>query len=97
MGDHKGYGLTLFGELLAGVLSGAAMAAQIGSDSTPERPTGTGHAVIAISVESVMPAATFGERISTLAGMIKPAPRADGVEEILVKSAAAVSSVMATS
>jgi LDH2 family malate/lactate/ureidoglycolate dehydrogenase len=84
MGSHKGYGLTLFGELLAGVLSGAAMAAQIGSNQTPERPTGTGHAAIAISIEAVMPAEAFGERIAILAGMIKSAPRAEGVDEILL-------------
>jgi LDH2 family malate/lactate/ureidoglycolate dehydrogenase len=84
VGDHKGYGLALFGELLAGALSGAAMAAQIGSNETPERPTGTGHAVIAISIEAVMPAEAFARRIATLQGMIKSAPRAQAVDDILL-------------
>jgi LDH2 family malate/lactate/ureidoglycolate dehydrogenase len=84
VGDHKGYGLALFGELLAGALSGAAMAAQIGSNLTPERPTGTGHAAIAISVDALMPAADFAARMADLREMITSAPRADGVEEILL-------------
>jgi LDH2 family malate/lactate/ureidoglycolate dehydrogenase len=82
VGDHKGYGLALFGELLAGVLSGAAMAAQIGSNLTPERPTGTGHAAIAIDIKALMPPADFATRVAELARMIKSAPTADGVEAI---------------
>jgi LDH2 family malate/lactate/ureidoglycolate dehydrogenase len=82
VGDHKGYGLALFGELLAGVLSGAAMAAQIGSNLTPERSTGTGHAVIAIDINTLMPSAEFATRVAELERMIKSAPTADGVEAI---------------
>ncbi len=82
VGGHKGYGLTLFGELLAGVLSGAAMAAQIGSNLTPERPTGTGHAAIAINIEALMPPADFAVRVAELVKLIKSSPTADGVGAI---------------
>ena len=84
VGDHKGYGLALFGELLAGVLSGAAMAGQIGSNLTPDRPTGTGHAAIAINIKAFMSAADFAERVAELQRMIKSAPTADGVDSILL-------------
>jgi LDH2 family malate/lactate/ureidoglycolate dehydrogenase len=84
VGDHKGYGLALFGELLAGVLAGAAMAGQIGSNLTPDIPTGTGHAAIAIDVRAFMPATGFAARLAELGRMIKSAPTADGVDAILL-------------
>jgi LDH2 family malate/lactate/ureidoglycolate dehydrogenase len=82
VGDHKGYGLTLLGEILAGALSGAAMISQIGSNRTPDRPTGTGHAVIAIEPAVLMP--RFAERVAELVALVKAAPRRDGAVEILL-------------
>jgi LDH2 family malate/lactate/ureidoglycolate dehydrogenase len=82
VGDHKGYGLTLLGEILAGALSGAAMISQIGSNRTPDRPTDTGHAVIAVEPGALMP--RFAERVAEMANLIKAAPRADDRAEILV-------------
>jgi LDH2 family malate/lactate/ureidoglycolate dehydrogenase len=82
VGDHKGYGLTLLGEVLAGALSGAAMISQIGSNRIPDRPAGTGHALIAIEPAALMPG--FPDRVAELAALVKESPRAEGVPEILL-------------
>jgi L-2-hydroxycarboxylate dehydrogenase (NAD+) len=84
VGDHKGYGLALFGEVLAGALSGAAMISQIGSNRTPDKPTDTGHAVVAIDPAAIMPDGGFPARVAELSRLLKNAPRADGVDEILL-------------
>jgi LDH2 family malate/lactate/ureidoglycolate dehydrogenase len=81
---HKGYGLTLFGELLAGVLSGAAMAAQIGVHAKPDTPTNTGHAIMAVDVAAFQPPDVYAARVGELAAMVKSAPPAEGVKEVLL-------------
>jgi LDH2 family malate/lactate/ureidoglycolate dehydrogenase len=84
-GGHKGYGLALLGELLAGALSGAAMASAIGGwVSRPERPTDTGHAFIALSVEAFMDLAEYAERVHRLIGEIHAAPGAAPGKHALV-------------
>jgi LDH2 family malate/lactate/ureidoglycolate dehydrogenase len=84
VGEHKGYGLALFGEILAGALSGAAMISQIGTNRTPEKPTDTGHAVIAVDPIAVMPDGGFAARVAELGRLVKSSPRAGRVDEILL-------------
>ncbi|MEO7299335.1 MAG: Ldh family oxidoreductase [Verrucomicrobiota bacterium] len=83
---HKGYGIALLIESLAGVLSGASVTWKVGSwmwdDGT--KPTDHGAAFIAIDVNAMMPAAEFTKRIESLVDEIHQAPRADGVERIYV-------------
>jgi ureidoglycolate dehydrogenase (NAD+) len=83
MAGHKGYGLALLVEVLAAVLTGAAMTSQVrlwGSEW--DVPTDEGHAFIAIDVGAIMPLEVFQERIDWLVREIHSAPRAKGASRI---------------
>lgn len=83
---HKGYGIALLIETLAGVLTGASITWKVGSwmfdDGT--NPTGHGAAFIAIDLAAMMPADKFAQRMEALVDEIHNAPRADGVDRIYV-------------
>jgi LDH2 family malate/lactate/ureidoglycolate dehydrogenase len=83
---HKGYGIALLIESLAGALSGAAMTWQVGNwmwdDGT--KPTEHGAAFVAIDTQLISPGGKFAERIDTLIDEVHAAPRADGVERLYV-------------
>ncbi len=83
---HKGYGISLLIETLAGVLSGASVTWKVGSWMWDEgtKPTDHGAAFIAIDVNAIMPVAQFTKRIEALIDEIHNAPRADGVERLYV-------------
>jgi ureidoglycolate dehydrogenase (NAD+) len=78
-GNHKGYGLALLVESLAGVLAGAAMTLDILSwAKTSEDECNEGHSFIAIDVGAMMPMAQFYERIDELIRRMREAPKAKG-------------------
>ncbi len=83
---HKGYGIALLIETLAGVLSGAAITRAVGSwmlgDGT--QPTNHGAAFIAIDVNSMISAGKFIQRVESLVEEIHNAPRAESVDRIYV-------------
>src|SRR5499427_9739042 len=60
IGDYKGYGLSLIIGLLAGTLNGAAFGRDV-VDFVKEtgKPTNTGHAMVALSLEAFAPAEQF--------------------------------------
>jgi LDH2 family malate/lactate/ureidoglycolate dehydrogenase len=85
MEGHKGYGLALMIETLTGVLSGAAMAGQVGNWlRTPDTPTDTGFFLLAIDVGAGGPFDGFSDRVRQLCDEITGAPRAPSVERIYV-------------
>jgi ureidoglycolate dehydrogenase (NAD+) len=86
MAGHKGYGVALLIETLAGVLTGAALAAQVLSWAFGEAtaPTDHGAAFIAIDVNQIMPQDRFTERMQGLLQQIRSAPKAAGSERIYV-------------
>lgn len=83
---HKGYGIALLIETLAGVLTGAAITRKVRSwiydDGT--QPTGHGAAFIAIDFAAMMPMEHFSQRMEGLVDEIHNAPRAEGVDRIYV-------------
>lgn len=83
---HKGYGLALLVEMLAGNLSGAAMTNEVGSwiFGDPSQPTNHGAAFIAIDVSQMAPLEGFTQRVEALIDKIHGAPRADGADRIFV-------------
>ena len=83
MAGHKGYGIAVFIEVLAAVLTGAAMLSDVKCwlDDTPE-PANEGHAFIAINVPAMMPADLFKQRMDHMIREIKNAPKAKGAERI---------------
>jgi len=83
---HKGYGLALLIETLAGLLTGAATTWGVGNwlwdDGT--KPTDHGAAFLAIHCDAIMPGPQFPSRVADLIEEIHHAPRADGVERVFV-------------
>ncbi|MCU0962130.1 MAG: Ldh family oxidoreductase, partial [Pirellulaceae bacterium] len=86
MAGHKGYGLGLLAELLAGVMPGGAMTWQVGSwiFDDPRRPSRHNAALIAIDVQTLCGAGVFEQRVDQLIDELHAAPKAEGAERILV-------------
>jgi LDH2 family malate/lactate/ureidoglycolate dehydrogenase len=83
---HKGYGIALLIETLAGVLSGAAITHKVGSwlhdDGT--KSTDHGAAFIAVDIKSMMAEEKFTLRMESLVEEIHKTPLADGAERVYV-------------
>jgi LDH2 family malate/lactate/ureidoglycolate dehydrogenase len=86
MGGHKGYGIALLIEMLAGCLSGAGLTWQIKGwiDSDPTLATGHGAAFVAIDVSKIMPLADFKSRVDHVVKGIHDSPKAPGSQQIFV-------------
>ncbi len=84
MAGHKGYGIALLIEMLAGCLSGAGLTWQIKGwiDSDPTLATGHGAAFVAIDVGSIMPLDAFKSRVDHVVQGIHDSPKAPGAEQI---------------
>jgi len=83
MAGHKGYGLAVMLEVLAGVLTGAGVTTEVASWGVdlPARPK-TGHAFVAINVDAIIPIQRFKERMDKMIRGIKESPKADGEKRI---------------
>jgi ureidoglycolate dehydrogenase (NAD+) len=83
---HKGYGIALLIETLAGLLSGAAstwgIRSWLGDD--PSLPTGHGAAFLAIDCATIAGEAAFIARVEELIDEVHNAPTADGADRIYV-------------
>jgi LDH2 family malate/lactate/ureidoglycolate dehydrogenase len=79
VGGHKGFGLALLVEVLAGVLTGANFGRDAGVTDGKE-----GHFFLALDPEQFMSAAEFRSRIDDLLAHIKASERVEGVEEVFV-------------
>ncbi len=83
LAGYKGYGLAVFVEILAGVLTGASMLSGVKSWVVEGGgPADQGHAFIAVDVGAIMPFETFTARMDVMIREIKSAPKAAGVERI---------------
>jgi len=76
---HKGFGLALMVEVLAGALAGAAVGREI-----LEGPGAFGCTIWALDPEAVTPALEFRARVDTLVEQIKGGERMEGVDELLL-------------
>ncbi len=83
IGDYKGSGLSLIIGLLAGALNRAALGREV-VDFVKEagKPTNTGQAIAAISIDAFMPADEFKRSVDRLVRDIRNSPRLPGVERI---------------
>lgn len=78
-GGHKGYGLALMIESLAGVLAGAGMTSEIPTWARESKAAcNEGHTFIAIDVGALMPVDQFLARMDELIGRMRNAPKAKG-------------------
>ena len=73
---HKGFGLALFVDVLAGVLSGSGFARGV-ADGAP------GNLLWALDVEAFMPREEFLERMDAQIDQVKGGERLPGVEELV--------------
>lgn len=83
MAGHKGYGIALIMDVLAGVLSGSAFGAAVAGPFQSEKPGRVGHFILALNIEHFMPLSDFELRQEALIEALKQEPLADGFSEIL--------------
>ncbi|MDP2920050.1 MAG: Ldh family oxidoreductase [Dehalococcoidia bacterium] len=85
MAGHKGYGLAMMVEILAGVLTGAWFGrASEAKNWAPQMKTNIGHFFMALDPSIYMPIDTFKERMEQLIDEIHSAEKMEGVERIYV-------------
>lgn len=80
---HKGYGLSLFVELITGVLGGGGMTHDLHSfRREPRSGSEVTHTFRAIDIEAFMPIEEYYRRVEKLAREVKQSTKRGGVEEI---------------
>ena len=85
IGGHKGYGLALLVDMLAGVLSGAAYLTHVKSWlDAPEAPQNLGHFFILINTKVLGSHQWLAERMNDFAAILHGSPAADASKPVLV-------------
>jgi len=84
LGGYKGSGLAMMVEILCGVLSGGAMAQEVGAIRVRGKKVRTSQMYLAIDVARFMPVEEFTARMEHLVQVIKSTPPAPGYDEVLV-------------
>jgi len=85
MAGHKGYGIALLIEVLAGILTGAGVLGEVRSwILQPDEIARLGQAFIAIDVGAIIPIESFKRRVDTVIRQIRQSPKAKGEERIYV-------------
>jgi LDH2 family malate/lactate/ureidoglycolate dehydrogenase len=85
VGGPKGYAISMFIDILAGVLTGAGFGKYVNNMyENWEEPQNVGHIFIAIDINRFIPIELFKERMDRYISEIKAEPKADGVDEILI-------------
>lgn len=92
-GAHKGYGMAVVNEVLAGALTGALFSyeMEVGASSAEDEirrhaqdAWGCGHWLAAIDIGRVVPLEAFKERVSELVERLHGTPPRDGFDRVLV-------------
>lgn len=81
-GQHKGYGLSVIAEVLAGVLTGSPFATD--ANAHGHRDGGVGHIVIAISPGVFVERDQFYDGVERLVTQIKAVPLAEGAKGVFL-------------
>jgi LDH2 family malate/lactate/ureidoglycolate dehydrogenase len=84
LGGYKGSGLALMVEILCSVLSGGAMATEVGGIRVRGRNARTCQMFMAIDIARFMPLEQFTARVEQLVALIKSTPAAPGYDEVMV-------------
>jgi len=85
VGGPKGYGISMFIDILAGVLTGAGFGKYVNNMyENWDEVQNVGHFFIAIDINRFMPVELFKERMDLYISEIKAEPKAQGVEEIFI-------------
>ena len=82
-GAHKGYGLSVMVECMAGIMSGAALTHDIDSwNKVPGHCGNTGHMFMAMDISKMMDVSAYTKSVETMIEQFKSAKKAEGVKEI---------------
>jgi LDH2 family malate/lactate/ureidoglycolate dehydrogenase len=82
-GGAKGSALALMAEMLAGVLSGAAIGPVVGNpNDVSDAPADVGHAFIVLDPEAFMPRAAYEARVHQLGDLVRGSRPAAGVDAV---------------
>jgi LDH2 family malate/lactate/ureidoglycolate dehydrogenase len=84
LGGYKGSGLGLMVEILCSILSGGAMANEVGGIRIRGRSNRCSQCFIAIDVARFMPVEDFNARVEKLVNLMKSTPAAPGYDEVMV-------------
>jgi LDH2 family malate/lactate/ureidoglycolate dehydrogenase len=85
IGEHKGSGLSLFMEIFAGVMAGAAFGGEVGNQyETMDRPQDVGHFFLAMRPDLFVGMADYRARMDALIERVRLNPLAEGFAEILL-------------
>ena len=85
VGGHKGYGLALVVDLIAGLLSGAAYLSHVKSwVDTPEKPQNLGHYFILIDVGRLGPPDWLEARLADFTSILRDTPSYSPNKPVLV-------------
>ena len=86
IGGHKGFGITIFLEILSGVLTGARIGSEIRDlyNAPRSEPQGLGHFCIAIDPAAFMPLEQFKARMDEMIRMVKSSKLAPGVTRMII-------------
>lgn len=85
LGGPKGYAISMFIDILSGVLTGAGYGKYVNNMyENWQEPQNVGHLFIAIDINRFIPIDLFKERMDNYICEIKAEPKADGVKEILI-------------
>ncbi|MCP8615918.1 Ldh family oxidoreductase [Salirhabdus salicampi] len=81
VGEHKGYGISLLIEIIAGILAGAAFGEnKVDLDEDGKRDVG--HLMFAMPIEHWLPIEQYKHHLDELIKSIKNAEKIDGIDEI---------------
>lgn len=85
VGGAKGYGISMFIDILSGILTNAGFGKYVNNMyENWDEPQNVGHFFIAIDINRFMPIELFKERMDQYIQEIKAEPKASGVKEILI-------------
>ncbi len=85
MGGHKGFAMSLAVDVLCGVMTGGAFLSGImNMYRAKDRPSGTGHLMIAINPSALISPEDFGRRMAEMKQTVKASPMWDETREMLL-------------
>jgi len=85
IGGPKGYGITVFVDIMSGILSGAQFGPHLNNMWKDfENPQNVGHFFLAVDISKFVDVDVFKTRVEQMAREIKALPKNPGVEEILM-------------
>ena len=85
IGGPKGYGITLFVDILCGILSGAQFGPHMGNMWNDfVNPQNVGHVFSCIDISKFVPLETFKKRLGQMKSEIKALPKNPGISQIFM-------------